>query len=209
MMLPPAIFFDTSSFHGGIAVRDGNGEVFKKHHVGGVRAETLVSDLKELFEQSRLSMSDIDYGYVNIGPGSFTGIRTGLAFAKGLFSNSTKAHMVPISGLERLRTLGPSVGEFISEVVVIQTAKDSYAIECAPGPGLMIQDIRDGENSRDFLHYLAHDEGRTIIIEEHVAKAFELERNIFTVQTVLDAMTAEPFQRLWACDELTYLGNRY
>ncbi len=208
-MFPPSIFFDTASFHGGIAVRDGNGEVFKKHYVGGVRAENLVSDLKELFEQSGLSMCDIAYGYVNVGPGSFTGIRTGLSFAKGLFSGVSEGRMVPISGLDRLRSLGPHDSDFISEVVVIQTAKDAYAIECAPGPGIMIQDIRDGENSRDFLHYLAHDEGRTIIIEEKVAKALNLERNIFTVETVLDAMTAEPFHRLFACDELTYLGNRY
>jgi len=208
-MFQPSIFFDTASFHGGIAVRTSAGEIFKKYHIGGVRAENLVSDLKELFEQSSLSMSDIVQGYVNIGPGSFTGIRTGLSFAKGLFSGITEGYMVPISGLNRLRSLGPKDGDFISEVVVIQTAKDAYAIKCAPGPGIMIQDIRDGGNSRDFLHYLAHDEGRTIIIEERVAKALNLERNIFTVETVLDAMTARSPIGLDPCNELEYLGNRY
>ncbi len=49
-----------------------------------LHAEVLAQVVKEMFQISRISMSDIDGIAVSIGPGSFTGLRIGLAFAKGL-----------------------------------------------------------------------------------------------------------------------------
>ena len=47
-------------------------------------AEELISHLEYLLERTHLTISDFDYIVVSIGPGSWTGIRVGISFAKGL-----------------------------------------------------------------------------------------------------------------------------
>ncbi len=53
----------------------------------------------QLLSDCKLSLNDIDQILVNTGPGSFTGIRVGLAFAKGLAS-STQIQLNGISAFD-------------------------------------------------------------------------------------------------------------
>jgi len=75
---------DTSN---GIAfsVADDNGEKLFSAFLAGAR-KTLVSlpdFVSSQLSEHKLSLNDIDKWVVGIGPGSFTGIRVGIAFAKG------------------------------------------------------------------------------------------------------------------------------
>ena len=60
--------------------------------------EILPKTFKLLFERCDLSFSDIDALAVNIGPGSFTGLRIGLGFTKGL-AYSKGLPIIPVPSL--------------------------------------------------------------------------------------------------------------
>lgn len=68
---------------------------------GLTHSETLMPIIKEIFENLGLSLSDIDLIVCDKGPGSFTGIRIGIATAKG-FQDSLNINTVGISSLETL-----------------------------------------------------------------------------------------------------------
>ena len=61
-------------------------------NVGFTHSQTLVPMIKKLFDVTKLSADNIDLFAVNNGPGSFTGVRIGVAAIKGLaFKNNTLA----------------------------------------------------------------------------------------------------------------------
>ncbi len=63
--------------------------------------------VKELLDRNNLKPNDIDTIFVAIGPGSFTGIRVGVTFAKVL-AWSLKKKVVPISSLELIASTSNS-----------------------------------------------------------------------------------------------------
>ena len=64
-------------------------------------SETLLPIIKSIYEISSSSLENTDYIAVTIGPGSFTGIRIGLATAKGIAQGKDKP-MIGLSSLEAL-----------------------------------------------------------------------------------------------------------
>lgn len=54
------------------------------HHNAAARGESLTDELALLFTQQKISLSDIHSVVVTLGPGSFTGLRTGIAYCQGL-----------------------------------------------------------------------------------------------------------------------------
>ena len=65
------------------------------------RAQTLLADVDALLRQAGAQPRDVTGLAVGIGPGSFTGIRIGLAAARGL----ALAHDVPAAGVSTLDAL--------------------------------------------------------------------------------------------------------
>lgn len=68
---------------------------------GLTHSETLMPIISQIFEETTLNLSDIDLLVCDIGPGSFTGIRIGIATIKA-FSDSLNIPFVGISSLEAL-----------------------------------------------------------------------------------------------------------
>lgn len=94
--------FDTSGPVASIAVADGentlaecNGPDRSKH------GESLLLSVDETLRRTGLSLAQIELLAVGIGPGSFTGVRVGLATAKGLALATGK----PLVGVVSLRAL--------------------------------------------------------------------------------------------------------
>ncbi len=81
--------------------------------------ERLHMMMRTLFAQTRLKPPQVDGVAVSIGPGSFTGLRIGLAAAKGLVL-ATGAKLVGISTLQSLAEQAPHTAEL---VCVLITAK--------------------------------------------------------------------------------------
>ena len=93
---------DTSSFVGTVAVLDGGD--LRAEWSASVRAshgETLLPQLARALEHAGLALSDIELFAVGIGPGSFTGVRIGVATAKGL----ALAEQKPLVGVTSLRVI--------------------------------------------------------------------------------------------------------
>jgi tRNA threonylcarbamoyladenosine biosynthesis protein TsaB len=68
---------------------------------------TLIPLLQEMLDETRLAIQDIDELYVGIGPGSYTGVRIGVAIAKMFgFMNPMSVHS--FSSLALLATAHPS-----------------------------------------------------------------------------------------------------
>jgi len=69
------------------------------------QAERLPAELIALLEHARVSLDDVDVFAVATGPGSFTGLRIGIATMQGLAFAAGKP-LVGVSGLDALAQLG-------------------------------------------------------------------------------------------------------
>lgn len=93
---------DTSSKLCSVAILENTTLINKLElDTGLTHSETLMPLIKELLEKSNLSLKDINLLVSDIGPGSFTGIRIGVATCKA-FSDSINIPCVGISSLEVL-----------------------------------------------------------------------------------------------------------
>ncbi|NQT32178.1 MAG: tRNA (adenosine(37)-N6)-threonylcarbamoyltransferase complex dimerization subunit type 1 TsaB [Candidatus Omnitrophica bacterium] len=77
--------FDTSTKFLTVALFDSCAMKASFHKDAGIRhSEILVPTIKDLLEGVKWNVSDIDLIAVGLGPGSFTGLRIGIATVKGL-----------------------------------------------------------------------------------------------------------------------------
>ena len=76
---------DSSSITASVAITE-NDSVIAENFInnGLTHSQTLMPLVENTIEKSNLSLSDIDYFAVTNGPGSFTGIRIGIASIKGI-----------------------------------------------------------------------------------------------------------------------------
>ena len=77
----------------------------RRSEAGGRHAETLVPMLREVVAEGGTTLAAVDAFAVTVGPGSFTGIRIGLATARGL----ALAGKRPLIGLSTLEVLAEGV----------------------------------------------------------------------------------------------------
>ncbi len=79
---------DTSGRHGSIALCRGDGDSFDTLQLadleGGTYSARLMPTIAEMLQQNQYQKADVDGFVVVSGPGSFTGLRVGLATVKGL-----------------------------------------------------------------------------------------------------------------------------
>jgi len=76
---------ESSAKAASVAVSDGGAVVAQYFQASGLtHSRTLLAMAQDILKNLELSMSDIGGVAVSVGPGSFTGIRIGLAAAKGL-----------------------------------------------------------------------------------------------------------------------------
>ena len=92
------------------------------HSEPGVRHSTvLVPMIGELLKKARLKLKDVDVIAVGVGPGSFTGLRVGIATAK-ILGYVLKKKIVGVSSLEAVaRTV--SAGKNIRTAVALDARK--------------------------------------------------------------------------------------
>ena len=77
--------FDTATPWGRFALaRDGTPLAYRPHNVMGSYADALLPVMESMLADSHLALSDVEALAVTRGPGSFTGVRIGVAMSKAL-----------------------------------------------------------------------------------------------------------------------------
>ena len=93
---------DTASDICGVSILDNENLICNLDTATGrTHSENLMPLIQELFSKTRLELKDIDLLVCDKGPGSFTGIRIGVATAKA-FADSLNIQSIGISSLESL-----------------------------------------------------------------------------------------------------------
>jgi tRNA threonylcarbamoyladenosine biosynthesis protein TsaB len=121
--------FDTSADVTAVAVLEDDRVLVEDSAASAERhAETLLPRIEQCLERAGIALSEIDVFAVGIGPGSFTGVRVGVATAKGLALATGK----PLRGVVSLAALAGS------------------ALECDPQPELLVAPILDAYKGEVF-----------------------------------------------------------
>ncbi|MCB0333389.1 MAG: tRNA (adenosine(37)-N6)-threonylcarbamoyltransferase complex dimerization subunit type 1 TsaB [Bdellovibrionales bacterium] len=127
----------------------------------GEHAEELSLLVSRLLKESGLSIADLDGVTLTTGPGSFTGIRIGLSYAKGICS----ACSIPLYSFDTL-----------------QSAYAALALEEELFPQLYFF-IMDARGTEVFLSGYQHDRNRSIfeqcVVEPHLVDLFQV-REVIT-----------------------------
>ena len=136
---------DTSSASGSAAVlRDGVIIAERRGDPTRTHGERLPRELMAVLEEARADLHDVTAFAVCTGPGSFTGLRVGIATIQGLAFAQRKL-VVPISAFEALaRTSNPNTNPGTSEPFLVATWIDAHRGEvfaCLYGPDRRV--VRD------------------------------------------------------------------
>ena len=93
---------DTSSVNATVAVCDEN-KILGEYTISGDRAHSqiIMPMLDELLKKCNLEIDDIDVFAVALGPGSFTGLRIGIAAVK-TFASTTGKNIIGVSSLDEV-----------------------------------------------------------------------------------------------------------
>ncbi len=90
-------------------------------NTGLTHSQTLLAMAQELLEECGLNMDDVDAVAVAAGPGSFTGVRIGVAAAKGL----AWGRELPCCGVSTLAAMARSFGAWQGYVCPVMDARRS------------------------------------------------------------------------------------
>ena len=128
---------ETSGMQGSIAIADGDRLITERilETEGHRHAQTLVSEVDRILRDLGLQPSDIKTVAVSIGPGSFTGLRVGLVFAK-TFAWLNNAQLVAVDSLQAIAQQVPSDIETVTAISDAQRGEvfaGSYRWDAATG----------------------------------------------------------------------------
>ncbi len=123
MTLLMLLAVETSGFEGSIALVDGRTLIEERvlQTEGRRHAQTLVAEVDLLLKTHALSPNGLDAVAVSVGPGSFTGLRVGVVFAK-TFAWVNDAKLIAVDTLQGIAQRVPA-NSFSSPVTVIIDAQ--------------------------------------------------------------------------------------
>ena len=101
----------------GMLIAEREADAGKKH------AETLLPLIDALLEENGVTIAQIDLFAVDVGPGSFTGVRIGVSLVNALAFAASKK----VVSVDSLETLALSVGETDRPVVAMIDARNGNA----------------------------------------------------------------------------------
>ncbi len=107
---------DTSSKICAVAILEDNNKIDEiSLDNGKTHSENLMPILKEVLERNKLKLSDFNLISVSVGPGSFTGIRIGIASIKPL----AEVYNLPVASVTSLESLARNVENVDLDTTII------------------------------------------------------------------------------------------
>jgi tRNA threonylcarbamoyl adenosine modification protein YeaZ/ribosomal-protein-alanine acetyltransferase len=100
-------------------------------------ADALAPMIKEVMDEAGLVFSDLTRIAVTLGPGTFTGVRTGIAMARGLALALDR----PVSGIDTLTAIAANAEPDKTPLVIAADARRDevyYAIAGSPAPPMVL-----------------------------------------------------------------------
>lgn len=122
--------FDTSSNSCSVAIAEGQNILsFEQELRPSMQAERLMVMIESVLKSARMQYQDIDYLAVTIGPGSFTGIRIGLAVAKGIL-HASNMQGVAIDNFEAANyRLAMQVKEYDTAFIILNAYRHQVYVQ--------------------------------------------------------------------------------
>lgn len=111
--------FDSSTANFTIALSRGSKLKEENHLLGNNLSSRIIPVVKSLLQGSRFALKDMNGFAVGIGPGSFTGLRIGLAVAKGFAYGLN----MPLIGISSLDVLAMNAVNYAQKICCLQDAK--------------------------------------------------------------------------------------
>ncbi len=106
---------DTSAVIASCALCEGESPLAVYSQKAGLNhSETMLPMVKNLLDNTKTDIDDIDLFAVSAGPGSFTGIRIGTSTIKGLAFGKNK----PCIGVSTLEAMAKTIGTFAVDAVI-------------------------------------------------------------------------------------------
>ena len=114
--------FETSAKAGSVALTD-NGVLLAENYcnTGLTHSQTLMVMAEDLLKSCGLTCADVEAVAVAAGPGSFTGVRIGVAAAKGLAWGAD----IPCCGVSTLEAMALGLGVYDGYVLPVMDARRS------------------------------------------------------------------------------------
>lgn len=112
--------FDTAAKTASVALFE-NGKILSEFYLdsGFTHSETVLPMAKAVLDSARITPADIDLFAVNCGPGSFTGLRIGIAAVKALAMSLDK----PCAAVSTLEALAYNLRGFCGTVCSVMDAR--------------------------------------------------------------------------------------
>ncbi len=111
---------DTSTLHAALALARVDGEILvAPSDVGRRHASGLIPAVRDLLAKANLTVLDLDLLAVGLGPGSYTGLRIGVAAAKTLAYVTGR----PLVGLDSLEAVAQNASDDALKVSVVADAQ--------------------------------------------------------------------------------------
>lgn len=147
---------------------------------------SLLGGIREILRGRHMGVTDLSGIGVVRGPGSFTGVRVGLAIAKGL----CEAGGVPVAGVSRLAVLAQTSG-----------LAQGFALLGAGRDQIYVREVADEAEPREFMADLREFEPRLRSAEIAVASselAARLRERVGAIHLV-DLSARHAIGAVWAC----------
>ena len=118
--------FDTSTEKFSISILKNNKVILNLSKIlNKTYSKFLIPILEKSLKKSKLNVKEINHILISLGPGSFTGVRIGIAAAKGL----AIPYKIKISGFNNMDILANSINDNIKKkkiVTIIKSKKKDY-----------------------------------------------------------------------------------
>lgn len=161
--------FDTSHAKCSVAISIDNQIVAASFaHEPNKQAEMLLLLIEQSLLQVGLSYQDLDFLAVTTGPGSFTGVRIGLAAAEGILIASN-IKPIGISSLEAINFRAQEhVRNFDHSVVLMDAYRSQLYVQAFDVRGKAVNEAELIEREA-IMHYLSRIEGKLVLLGSGVS----------------------------------------
>jgi tRNA threonylcarbamoyladenosine biosynthesis protein TsaB len=130
---------DTTTRAGSTAlVRDGAVLLERAGNPSQTHGQRLPGDLRRVLDETGVALNDVDLFAVAAGPGSFTGLRVGIATMQGLAMASGR-RVVPVSTLEALARAAPGGAGHVAAWMDAQRGEVFAALYAPDGRSRLIE----------------------------------------------------------------------